>query len=127
MPLEFRGKVDLCVPGVISPTRSIEVPAEKVEELLATASPDQRRALERIIYERRILASSHRGPLPPPEVLEAYCRLIPDGGNRIMIRHEKQAEHRMRMEESTIKAQLEQSSAGQWMGLALGLFGLGGK
>ena len=110
---------------VVSTPPVVEMPSEKVQELFASAPPEKQQELVEIMLRQSILAKSHRGPLPPPDDLERYCKLIPNGGDRIMVRHEKQSDHRMKIEESTITSQNFQSGIGQWMGFALGLFGLG--
>ena len=113
-------------PATVSPpvpATFVEVPTEKVPDILE-AIPVERRGEFELLLRQSILAKSHRGPLPPPEDLERYCALIPDGGERIMVRHEKQSDHRMELERDTLKSQLSQSSTGQWMGFVLGALGL---
>ena len=96
-PLAIQSTAPAAVPVV-------ELPSEKVQELLASAPPEKRQEWVEIMLRQSILAKSHRGPLPPPDDLERYCKLIPDGGNRIMIRHEKQSDHRMKIEEASIRS-----------------------
>jgi len=68
---------------------------------------------------------SHSGPLPDPETLEDYDRLIPKSAERIMQMAEKQLDHRHALESKVIPSQLKQSRAGQWFGFVLGVIGLG--
>ena len=42
------------------------------------------------------------GPLPPPEILYQYNRIIPDGADRILSLVEKQQSHRMYLEKTVI-------------------------
>ena len=114
-------------PPASKPTEQavVEVPAEKVREVLDAIPVERRQELERILFQQSVLAKSHRGPLPPPDDMEKYCLLIPNGGDRIMARHEKQSDHRMEIEKTTINAQMSQSNLGQWMGFVLGAVGLG--
>lgn len=71
------------------------------------------------------------GPIPPPEVLERYDSIIPDGGSRIMAMAETQAAHRQQMECQIVAAQIRDAQddrrekrRGQWCGLTIGLAGI---
>jgi uncharacterized membrane protein len=101
-----------------------EISDDEVKGIIAALPVDDRKKLARVILERSVLARTHRGPLPDPEDLKKYCELIPNGGERIMARYEKQSDHRIEIESSTIKIQCHQSSVGQWMGFVLGVLGL---
>lgn len=72
-----------------------------------------------------IQSKSHSGPLPAPETLEEYNRLIPNGAERIMKMAESQLQHRHDLEKSVIPSQVKQSQLGQWFGFILGLVGIG--
>jgi uncharacterized membrane protein len=61
------------------------------------------------------------GPIPPPELLEKYNDIIPEGANRIMLMAEKQQDHRMGLENRVIDGNLKQSSLGLYLGFALSL------
>lgn len=67
----------------------------------------------------------YSGPLPHPRDLEKYNEIIPDGANRIMVMAEKQQEHRFKLEEKAVSAQVKQSGIGQVFGLVVCLVGLG--
>lgn len=71
--------------------------------------------------EQKIELTHHSGPLPDPQTLEKYNAIIPNGAERIMAMAEKQQEHRMGLEKSTISEQLSQSKRGQIFGLIIGL------
>jgi len=43
-------------------------------------------------------ASSFSGPIPPPDLLDKYNQMIPDGANRILQMAEKQSIHRQYIE-----------------------------
>ena len=47
---------------------------------------------------------SFRGPIPPPEILEAYDRVISGSAGRIVAMAEKQSTHRMKLEEIVVGA-----------------------
>lgn len=71
------------------------------------------------------MQKTHIGPLPDPETLRDYCDLIPNGGERIMQMAEKQAEHRMKLEDKVIRGQMTQSNLGQIFAFLIGLAALG--
>lgn len=43
------------------------------------------------------------GPLPPPDILEAYDKVVPNGADRIMSLAERQSQHRQDMEARVIE------------------------
>ncbi len=100
-----------------------EVPVEELETILGDI-PDEKK--DRIIrYLTMTIRTVFRGPLPPPDVLREYDGIIEDGAERIFSMAEKQSEHRISIEKTAIKEELNQSSKGQWFGFILGLIGLG--
>jgi len=106
---------------------------EKIESLLGSPTfkalnHDQRKALKRELSSVTVSASlSHQqysGPLPPPELLERFNQVIPNGAERIMIMAEQQSVHRINLEASAIKNQQWQSTLGQYFALFVTVFGL---
>jgi uncharacterized membrane protein len=67
----------------------------------------------------------HAGPLPPPEVLEAYGRIVPNGAERIMAMAERQASHRQELERAVILANIRRANWGLGAGLIVALAFLG--
>lgn len=65
----------------------------------------------------------HSGPLPDPETLSAYAKLIPNGADRVMSLVERQTAHRHQRE----SADARQAVRGHWMAytLAVALSGAG--
>ena len=57
--------------------------------------------------------SVYSGPIPSPEMLDAYNSVMPDGADRIMKMAEAQAEHRMKLESITVMSQNKQGERGQ--------------
>ena len=55
-------------------------------------------------------ASLFAGPLPPPEILEQYNRLVPDAAERILKMAEKQAAHRQGIERAAIQSELQREA-----------------
>ncbi|MBC7818737.1 MAG: DUF2335 domain-containing protein [Planctomycetaceae bacterium] len=73
---------------------------------------------------RVIAASSFSGPLPPPQILQEYNRIVPGSANRIIAMAEKQADHRRRLETQVISSDVTNSRVGLICGLLIGLGGL---
>ena len=72
---------------------------------------------------RRISASisSFQGPLPPPEALEQYNRIVPDGASRIVAMAESQIRHRQTLESAVVNGNVAAQYRGQVMSFILGL------
>jgi len=70
-------------------------------------------------------SSTFVGPLPPPEILEGYNKVLPGGAERIVAMAEAQSQHRRQMEAQIISEELKQSRRGQIFGFVLALVGLG--
>lgn len=94
-------------------------PAEKTEDQLDP------KLLEAIPKEKReqflqfVRTAAFQGPLPPPRMLEAYNRLIPNGADRLMRLVEEQAKHRQTQEARLVHAQISLPSRGQGIGFLL--------
>ena len=92
----------------IAPKGPVEDPetARNFEKILEATAPEFTKTLPRKRREEiaRLLSltvtsvSIRSGPLPPAEEMEAYNRLIPDGGNRVLTMAEKQLDHRIEIE-----------------------------
>ncbi len=64
------------------------------------------------------------GPLPPPDMLAAYDRVVPGAAERILKMAEEQSRHRQAIEEKVISASIQKSKTGLWFGFIIGLGGL---
>ena len=62
-----------------------------------------------------------QGPIPPPEAIEAYARIIPDGANRVMALAEAQQKHRHSIESAVVSGNVRAQAQGQWMAFILTL------
>ncbi len=80
----------------------------KVLELLPKDDPATRHSIA-------VALSHFSGPLPPPEIMEHYGRIIPDAPERIlkMAEKEQSIRHRMRKEFAQFKRR------GQWFALLI--------
>lgn len=64
------------------------------------------------------------GPLPHPDELERYERLIPGFSERAMAQWEGQSAHRQRMESAIVLGSVHAQSVGQRMAFVIGIVGL---
>lgn len=68
---------------------------------------------------------SFSGPLPPPNHLEQYERIVPGSAERILKMAEEQSFHRRTLEAKVIHSGVSDSKKGLWFGLIMGLSGFG--
>lgn len=67
------------------------------------------------------VAASFSSPLPPPEILEKYGKIIPNGAERIMVMAEAQSAHRRDLEKTVMATDSRNSLLGIVSALILGL------
>ena len=84
--------------------------------VIDTLPKDKRAAVAQIARE---VSRYHSGPLPDPETLAHYSRIIPNGAERIMALVEREAAHRHTQEARLIDCQIKTTHYGQWMGAGL--------
>lgn len=63
----------------------------------------------------------HVGPIPSPEVMFGYEKVIPGAANRILEMAERQSAHRIELEKIAIPSQLKESARGQMYGFILAI------
>src|ERR1700721_2948352 len=106
---------------------------EKVEHFLEGPSfkslnHEQRKALKRELATVTTVSASvshqYSGPLPPPDLLNQFNQVIPNGAERIMVMVEQQNKHRMGIETTVVKNQQWQSTLGQYFALFITMLGL---
>lgn len=94
---------------------------EHLSEVLDTLPEDKRHQVICAMMQQ----TSYRGPLPHPEILKGYEKILPGAAERVFAMAESQQKHRMAMEETIVKNQISQSKKGQiWGGSLTVLFGL---
>lgn len=78
--------------------------------------------------QENLLLSQLTEPIPPPVILEQYNRIFPDAASRIISMAEKEQEHRHKMQEKLIDAQIldrkrarTERRLGQIFGLTVGV------
>ena len=77
------------------------------------------------IIRQQVITSSFAGPLPPPDILIQYNEAAPDAAERIIAMAERQASHRMTLEDRVTTADIRRSNWGLAAGFAVALAGLG--
>ena len=64
------------------------------------------------------------GPLPLPEILEGYNRVVPGAAERILAMAEADAKHQREMESAALTAEDAYTKRGQLLGFILAIFAL---
>jgi uncharacterized membrane protein len=77
-------------------------------------------------HEYSIMAAFRKGPLPPPEEMEKYERLLPGATKLLFENFVNQSNHRMDLEKETIQKDIKRADRGQIMAFILGLVALSG-
>lgn len=73
----------------------------------------------RIVRERTTVMFS--GPLPSPEIIESYERILPGAAERIFKMAEEQSRHRREIESGVIRSDIRNSHLGLIFGFIIGL------
>ena len=68
-----------------------------------------------------IIQQEYSGPIPPPDALEKYNRIIPNGADRIMTMAEEQSKHRRELEKTALNSDSRNSFLGILSALTIGL------
>lgn len=71
-----------------------------------------------------LFAQRFSGPLPPPEILEQYDLVVPGMAQQLIEAFTQQGEHRRRLEDKAVTAQLRRADRGQWMAFVLALIAI---
>lgn len=93
---------------------------------MSTRGPEESRLEQN---SSRVLSGvqiSYSGPLPPPEILEKYERLVPGSAERLFQQFEQQTAHRHTVELRVIKSNTLCQVLGSISALLLSLLALGG-
>ncbi|HSX12289.1 MAG TPA: DUF2335 domain-containing protein [Rhabdochlamydiaceae bacterium] len=62
---------------------------------------------------------SYSGPIPPPNFLEQYERMVPGSAARFLEEPHHEAEHRRKLEKNMVEAQIRLANRGQIMAFLL--------
>lgn len=80
-----------------------------------------REIAEVLISHLEASATRFSGPLPPPEVLEGYERIVPGAAKKLITMALRQSKHRQELERKVIESDVQRSRDGLWVGGALSL------
>jgi uncharacterized membrane protein len=80
-------------------------------------------AVKQIIAQQFREVSTFSGPLPPPEIVEYYNKIIPDGADRLLKMVEVQSEHRRNCETAGLNASISITKRGQNFAFILSVLG----
>lgn len=78
------------------------------------------------IQRHQVVGVSWSGPIPDPNTLAAFDRIVPGSADRIIARFEKQSDHRMELERMVITSGEQRARWGQIFAFILGITGLAG-
>jgi len=108
------------------PRRSTDLKRESqtVPERPTPPAAASREAIVHIVREE-VRAELFSGPLPHPETLAGYERVLPGAAHRLFTRWEDQGQHRQKLEDFTIKSDAKRSDDGLKWGVALEISSLG--
>ena len=85
--------------------------------------------IERIVVaiaEKRLDYLEHSGPLPHPEILGGYEKVLPGSADRVFKMAEKQQDHRISIENKLVNAENQRGFAGLIFGFLIATCGLAG-
>jgi len=89
------------------------------------AKSEKGAAIKQILAQQIREVSTFSGPLPPPEILEHYNRIIPNSADRLLKIVELQSEHRRTCEAKGLDAGISIAKRGQILAFVLSLVGFG--
>lgn len=98
-----------------------KIPPQKRQAL--QAGPAQAQVQQVQIETRAML---HSGPVPPPEMLDAYNKVLPGAAERILAMTEEQHRHRLAMEAHVIPNREKRTARGQHYALTIGIIAIVG-
>ena len=101
-----------------------EVLQEKAPDVLKAIPPEKQAVLARVRIEKHEVSMRH-SPLPDPDELAEYDKIIPAGADRILKMAEAQSAHRIQIESRVVKSQQTQGFCGQLFALIIALAALG--
>lgn len=103
----------------VKPNALESLPKEIIDTLteideLKEKDPKKFAQLSLLIQASRI-QSSYSSPLPPPEIIEGYEKILRGSADRILTMTEKQSEHRRELEKLNLKGEIQRSNTGLWL------------
>lgn len=107
-------------------SRPSRPPGEVLQDLKNLGPTERGKVLASLQREDRSLAVSQvveasmwQGPLPSPDQLEHFNRVVPSAAERLIRMAEKQQDHRLELEQLAVRSQTAQSARGQLFALVM--------
>lgn len=75
--------------------------------------------VKKVVME--MIQGEFSGPIPPPNIIEGYEKVLPGSADRIISMAERQSEHRQKMEQKMINAESRDSLLGVVFAFILGI------
>lgn len=95
----------------------------KEQELVSPQEPEiiekEAAAVGKVVMQA--IKEEFSGPIPPPDIIEKYERIIPGSADRIITMAEKQAAHRQAMEKKMIESESRDGLLGIIFAFLLGI------
>jgi uncharacterized membrane protein len=98
--------------------------SEIAEELAAVTEGLSKEKTQQIIQFVTHKVSHFSGPLPPPEIIKEYDKIVKNGAERIFQMAEKEQSHAIHLENYITKKRLAQIDRGSFFSFTLGLAGI---
>jgi len=103
--------------GDLTKTNEAKAKAQDFLDYLESQGLDPN-AMIQVVTEQSITTQQHAGPLPAPEDLREYDRIVPGLAERIISRSEKEQAHRHSMDQKIVELEYGLKSRGQLLGIA---------
>ena len=84
------------------------------------AKPNKKQLVQQTTSLAKI-ESSFKGPLPPPQVLDHYDKIVPGSAEKIISMWEQQVKHRQELEKKVITSDIRQSYFGAILGFVIAI------
>jgi uncharacterized membrane protein len=98
---------------------------EEVTKVIEELPDEEQRIKLKAALALSIRSTHYRGPIPDPEMLRDYNKIVENGAERIVTQFEEQSTHRRSIERMVIKSQISESKRGQIFAFIIGMVGLG--
>lgn len=99
----------------IQSKENVEITKPQSSEVEELKSEEVRQVVNQVIEEYEF-----RGPIPPPNIIAGYEKILPGSADRILAMAEKQSNHRHNMEAKMINAESRDSLLGVIFAFVLG-------
>ena len=103
-------------------TRAAVKPEQEKSEEIVILEPEVTRAIQ-VEIRRAIVSESYSGPMPKPDHLEKYDRILPGAARDILEEFKANGRHARETETLAIQGAINNDKRGQWMAFVLLVLG----